>query len=83
LVSLAGGAEAILKRAAELIKIGEPVKALHLTDVILEGDPDNKPALETRIQALRSLRFKCKNGIEFQYLNNGVRTAFQKLSSPN
>ena len=78
LVELAG-LEAIVKRADELVNAGEFVKALHLTDVVLKSDPNNKPALETRIQALRSLRFKCKNGIEFQYLNNGVRNAFQNL----
>ena len=82
LVNLAGS-EAIVNRVNELISSGEFVKALHLTDVILEGDPDNKPALETRIQALRSLRFKCKNGIEFQNLNNGIRTAYQRLQSSN
>jgi glyoxylase-like metal-dependent hydrolase (beta-lactamase superfamily II) len=80
LVKLAGS-EAIVKRANELTNLGEPVKALHLTDVILEGDPYNKQALEARVQALRFLRFKCKNGIEFQNISNGLRIAFQKLSS--
>ena len=78
-ISIAGGIEKFIERANELIASGEAVKALHLTDIVLEVDPYNKPALEKRIEALRYLRFRCKNGIEFQNITNGLRNAFQNL----
>ena len=75
------GSEEIVKKANERTNAGELVKALHLTDIVLKADPDNKAALEARLNALRALRFKCKNGIEFQFLNNDVRSTYQKLYS--
>jgi len=61
LVELAGGADAIAKRAAERLERGEPVEAVHLAEVALSGAPTNVAALEVMIAAHEELETKSEN----------------------
>jgi alkyl sulfatase BDS1-like metallo-beta-lactamase superfamily hydrolase len=56
LVNLAGGPDRVVQLAFEKLRAGQPVEALHLTDVALASDPKNEAALNARIKALESLR---------------------------
>ena len=73
LVAMAGGADAVAKRAAALEAQGEHVKALHLTDVVLAGEPGHRGALEVRLASLRALRAASRNYIERNWLLTGIR----------
>ena len=55
LCELAGGAHALSTRAAQKLKNGAPLEALHLLDVALDGEPDYRPGLETKKAALEAL----------------------------
>ena len=52
LVKLAGGPDPLVRAALEKLDAGKPVEALHLTDVVLAGDPVNRGALGARLEAL-------------------------------
>jgi len=80
LVKLAGGPDAVVRRALEKVEAGKPVEALHLTDVILAGDQNNSAALGARLKALEYLRERCENYVEAGYLEYGIRTAKEKLA---
>ena len=68
LVRLAGGADSVVKLAIERVNAGQAVEALRLTDVVLAGEPGNKPALEARLKALEILVSRCKNTNERGWL---------------
>jgi alkyl sulfatase BDS1-like metallo-beta-lactamase superfamily hydrolase len=55
LCELAGGAHALSTRAAQKLKNGAPLEALHLLDVALDSEPDYRPGLETKKAALEAL----------------------------
>lgn len=55
LVELAGGADALAARAQARIEAGEPVEALHFTDIALNADPANTAALSAKKIALEHL----------------------------
>ncbi|CAN7445160.1 MBL fold metallo-hydrolase [Phenylobacterium sp. LjRoot225] len=55
LVELAGGAEALARRAREKLEDGRPLAALHLLDVALGADPANTPALRVKRDALERM----------------------------
>jgi len=80
LLELAGGAEPVVKRAKEAVEKGDVVKALRLTEMVLANRPDNKPALEVRLGALRSLSAKSKNWIESNWLNAEIKDISAKLA---
>jgi alkyl sulfatase BDS1-like metallo-beta-lactamase superfamily hydrolase len=80
LVKLAGGPDAVVKLANERVNAGQPVEALRLTDVVLEGEAGNKAALETRLKALEILVSRCKNTNERGWLDHSIRTTKAKLS---
>jgi alkyl sulfatase BDS1-like metallo-beta-lactamase superfamily hydrolase len=75
LVTLAGGPEAVIKLAAERLKSGNAVDALHLTDVVLAGDPGNRAALSARVEALKYLEDKSDNYIESGFLEQAIKQA--------
>jgi glyoxylase-like metal-dependent hydrolase (beta-lactamase superfamily II) len=54
-VAMAGGADALAASAAARVEAGEPVEALHLVDMALTSDPENRSALQARLAALRVL----------------------------
>ena len=80
LVKLAGGPDAVVRLALEKVEAGKPVEALHLTDVVLAGDQNNRAALDARLKALEYLRERCENYVEAGYLEYGIRTAKEKLA---
>lgn len=81
LVQLAGGAEAVSKRAAELVDAGELVRGLRLADAALASDAKNKAALAVRIKALEGLRAKSRNSNESGWLDYGLRTTRAALEA--
>jgi alkyl sulfatase BDS1-like metallo-beta-lactamase superfamily hydrolase len=81
LVKLAGGPEPLARLALEKIEAGQPVEALHLTDVILAFDQKNVPALNARIKAMEYLRQRTKNFVESGWLEHGIRLAKEKLAT--
>jgi alkyl sulfatase BDS1-like metallo-beta-lactamase superfamily hydrolase len=56
LVQLAGGADEVASRAAELLVDDDPVGAIHLAEVALSADPDHAAARSTMLAAHRRLR---------------------------
>jgi len=80
LAKLAGGAGPVVKLASEYVEKGGYVEALQLTDVALASDPGFRPALQTRLKALESLREKSKNSNERGWLDYHIRVVKKKLS---
>jgi alkyl sulfatase BDS1-like metallo-beta-lactamase superfamily hydrolase len=81
IVKLAGGPDAIAVLASTHIDSDDPVGALHLTDIALATDPNNRKALQARLKALEILRSRCKNTNERGWLDFAVRAAAAKLGS--
>lgn len=55
IVEMAGGTEAVAARGATHLQAGELVKALHLSDMVLNADPTHEGALAVRLGALSGL----------------------------
>jgi alkyl sulfatase BDS1-like metallo-beta-lactamase superfamily hydrolase len=55
IADLAGGAGALAARAQAHIAGGRPLEALHLLDIALGAEPDNRPALEAKKAATAAL----------------------------
>jgi alkyl sulfatase BDS1-like metallo-beta-lactamase superfamily hydrolase len=81
LVKLAGGSEPLVRLALEKLEAGKPVEALHLIDVVLASDQNNNAALGARLKALNYLRERCENYVEAGWLDYGIRTTNEKLTS--
>jgi alkyl sulfatase BDS1-like metallo-beta-lactamase superfamily hydrolase len=81
LVKLAGGPEPVVRLALDKLEAGKPVEALHLTDVVLAYDGNNRSALEARLKALDYLREHSENYIETSYLEYGIKTTKAKLGT--
>jgi alkyl sulfatase BDS1-like metallo-beta-lactamase superfamily hydrolase len=82
LVTLAGGPDVLVKLASERVKAGKAVDALHLTDVVLAGDPGNRAALSTRLEALASLHERSDNYIETGFLEHAMQQVQDALGTP-
>ncbi len=78
MVTLAGGAERVAARAKELAA-SDPLTALYLTDMVLEGDPAQAAALEARIAALEALDGRSDNSNERGWIAAGLREARARL----
>jgi alkyl sulfatase BDS1-like metallo-beta-lactamase superfamily hydrolase len=61
------GTEGLLSLAQNYLNQGQPVKTLHVLEVVLAGNPASKPALEMRRQALEVLMVEAKNGLKNDY----------------
>ncbi|MEE2679434.1 MAG: MBL fold metallo-hydrolase [Myxococcota bacterium] len=59
---LAGGADPLAARALAHVKAGEPLHALHLTEVALATEPGHRAALEARLAALELLAMRDAGG---------------------
>ena len=55
LAELAGGADALARRAADKLAAGQPLEAVHLLDVALGAEPDNRQALGVKKEVLQRL----------------------------
>jgi alkyl sulfatase BDS1-like metallo-beta-lactamase superfamily hydrolase len=82
LVTLAGGSDVVVKLASDRVKAGKAVDALHLTDVVLAGDPGNRAALSTRLEALLSLHERSDNYIEAGFLEHAMQQVQDALGTP-
>ncbi|MBI3650849.1 MAG: MBL fold metallo-hydrolase [Acidobacteria bacterium] len=78
-VKLAGGADAITKLAQEKLAAGQAIETLHLTDMVLTGEPTNRKALETRLKALELLVAKCSNTNERGWLDYSISETKKRL----
>src|SRR5262249_24015940 len=78
---LAGGPEPVVRVALEKLEAGNPVETLHLTDVVLAYDQNNKAALDVRLKALNYLQDRCENYVESGWLDYGIRTTKEKLGT--
>lgn len=79
-VKLAGGADVVTKLAQEKLLAGNAVDTLHLTDMVLTGEPTNRLALETRLKALELLVTKCSNTNERGWLDYSISETKKKLA---
>ncbi len=81
LVELAGGADALAKRARTHIEAGRPLHALHLTDLALEAEPGDDAALRGRLDALTILleRSGDENHSEVMWLQHEIAATEKAL----
>ncbi|MDA8707784.1 MBL fold metallo-hydrolase [Hellea sp.] len=81
----AGGQLRLQEKAQSYVNAGEPLKALHLVDIVLGAEPNNAPALSTRKMALEQLRDEAvastNNSYEIYWLNYRLRDAQSKLEA--
>jgi alkyl sulfatase BDS1-like metallo-beta-lactamase superfamily hydrolase len=75
LVQMAGGADAVARRAREFMDHGDLVEALQLTDVILAAQPGHRGALRVRVDVLRALEQRSSNPMERNWLRYGIEEA--------
>lgn len=81
-VALAG-APALAARAREHAEAGRPIEALHLTDMVLDADPNDRAALAVRAEALEALieRSGGENFSEVQWLRGRLAETRERLGS--
>lgn len=72
LAQLAGG-DALIALASEHLGADEPVKALHMLEIALAGEPGNKQALAVRLQALQLLLQRALDGTSNNYEKDYLR----------
>jgi alkyl sulfatase BDS1-like metallo-beta-lactamase superfamily hydrolase len=80
IVQMAGGADAVARRARELTPI-DPVRALRLTDLALAVDRAHRPSLEARLEALRALDARSDNSNERGWLRADIRAVEARLKN--
>jgi alkyl sulfatase BDS1-like metallo-beta-lactamase superfamily hydrolase len=80
-VELAGGADAVAKRAAAHLAAGRPLEALHLTDVALAANPLHEGALRVDLAAHELLleRSGRRNLSETRWLESRIAAARRAL----
>ena len=77
LLELAGGPEAIAKRARERLAAGDAIEAIHLAEVALSSGSKDRAALEVSLAAHRALE---SQEVNF-WLLSWIRNEIQKLES--
>jgi alkyl sulfatase BDS1-like metallo-beta-lactamase superfamily hydrolase len=80
LVELSGGSDAIGKRARTCLDAGEPVKALHLTDIALSVTPRDPDLLAICRDAHRALEKESTNFWETKWLQHQASRIEGELS---
>ena len=80
LVELSGGSDAIGKRARACLDAGEPVKALHLTDIALSVTPRDPDLLAICRDAHRALEKESTNFWETKWLQHQASRIEGELS---
>jgi alkyl sulfatase BDS1-like metallo-beta-lactamase superfamily hydrolase len=78
-VKLAGGPDAVAKLAIERAQAGQAVEALHLSDMALAADPNHRAALQAKLNALETLRSRCRNSNERGWLEFSINLIKSKL----
>ena len=85
LVELSGGVASLAKRAGEHLAKGEPLEAVHLTDIALAVEPTHRGSIEVRLAAHELLLERAGDNFdELGYLESEVERAREALgrSSP-
>ena len=72
-VAQLAGADALIGKAGEHLAADEPVKALHILEIALAGEPGNKQALQQRLQALQLLLQQALDGTSNNYEKDYLR----------
>ena len=82
LISLTGGAEALLDRAREL-QGSNPQLALHLVDLVVDGDKgeSRKTAMALKAELLLARAQEMESFISFNILNIGARMIQDELAN--
>lgn len=84
IVALAGS-EALMQKAQNYLSQNEPLKTIHLTDIVLSSDETNQIALEIKKNALLKLLEMAENGdknsYEIYWLNSRIRELQSKVES--
>ena len=83
LVRLAGGAEVVAKRAAELVASGKEVEGLRLAGAALAAEPGSDTATAARTAALKALLAKTRNSNERGWLTSGLRKLEMSAGAPS
>ncbi len=73
LAELAGGADALARRAREKLSAGAPLEAIHLAEVALGAEPTHRAALEACRDAHRALEAESVNFWETSWLRKEIR----------
>jgi len=80
-----GGKLRLTEKAQSYVDSGEPLKAMHLMDIVLGNEPNNAPALTVRKMALEQLleqaRATTNNSYEIYWLNYRLRDTQSKLDA--
>lgn len=79
LVALAGGSQAVIDQARVALEQNDKVKALRLLDAALSAAPDDREALNLKLQILVQLRRQSSNLNESGWLNYGINSTRQQL----
>ena len=79
-MELSGGSDAIGKRARACLDAGEPVKALHLTDIALSVTPRDPDLLAICRDAHRALEKESTNFWETKWLQHQASRIEGELS---
>ena len=79
----AGGELKLTEKAQDYVDESQPLKALHLIDIVLGNEPNNAPALTVRKMALEQLLEQAKattnNSYEIYWLNYRLRDTDAKM----
>jgi alkyl sulfatase BDS1-like metallo-beta-lactamase superfamily hydrolase len=79
IVALAGGAGKVAERAEDLVAEGKLLEGLHLADMALAADTENRNALEARSAALHALKKNAENVLEIGWLDTAINDVAEKL----
>jgi alkyl sulfatase BDS1-like metallo-beta-lactamase superfamily hydrolase len=79
LITMAGGADAVAQRAAELIEEGKIRIGLHMADMALEADPESLTALNAQVTGFSMLEEQTENINESGWLMFGISQANAKI----
>ncbi len=71
-VDLAGGPDALARRAQKKLTDGAPVEAIHIAEAALSADPACKNALEASLSAHRALETASENFWESSWLRRAI-----------
>jgi glyoxylase-like metal-dependent hydrolase (beta-lactamase superfamily II) len=83
LVELAGGVAKLAERAEAKLAAGQPLEALHLTDIALGAEPENPAALAAKLKATQRLLEESggQNLSETMWLRSEIAQIEAKLAS--
>ena len=80
LVAMTSGVATVVQRARNVLNAGNPVLALHLANAAIAADDDFKEAWNVRRDALSLLKSQSNNGIEKNWLQDGINKADSELA---